>query len=420
MAKEKSTSQMIKDVYGTSNVPTPTSKEKTTLEIASELNSYEGIIDVKTIRGLPTPLDIKEIAHDAVEEIRKGRLLDITNIKNGETLAYLAQNKKIDTKDLRWHGAGDTVVAGSGITITTTATGTKSIAATGGGVGTVTSVSVTTANGISGTVATATTTPAISLDISALDATKIANGTVTSTEFQYLGSVTSDIQTQINTKAPTASPTFTGTITTPLTASRAVVTGASSELAIATTTATEIGYVNGVTSAIQTQMDLKSPLASPTFTGTVTLPTTQLQENGAVLLDASLSADGKYSGIAEAGTAGEALVFGNTVYFKAADSRWYLTDADADATAGAVKIGICVLAAAGVASATTILLFGKINAASLFPALTVGAPVYLSTTGGAVQTTQPSGTDDVIRIVGYGNTGDELYWSPSNDYLTHT
>jgi hypothetical protein len=37
-------------------------------------------------------------------------------------------------------------------------------------------------------------------------------------------------------------------------------------------TDTEIGYLDGVTSAIQTQMDLKSPLASPTFTGTVTLP----------------------------------------------------------------------------------------------------------------------------------------------------
>ena len=35
---------------------------------------------------------------------------------------------------------------------------------------------------------------------------------------------------------------------------------------------TEIGYLNGVTSAIQTQIDAKAPLASPTFTGTVTVP----------------------------------------------------------------------------------------------------------------------------------------------------
>ncbi len=37
-------------------------------------------------------------------------------------------------------------------------------------------------------------------------------------------------------------------------------------------TDTEIGYLDGVTSAIQTQIDAKAPLASPTFTGTVTLP----------------------------------------------------------------------------------------------------------------------------------------------------
>ena len=57
--------------------------------------------------------------------------------------------------------------------------------------------------------------------------------------------------------APLASPTFTGTVTLPNTT------------AIGDVSSTEIGYVNGVTSAIQTQIDTKAPLASPTFTGTV-------------------------------------------------------------------------------------------------------------------------------------------------------
>lgn len=43
-------------------------------------------------------------------------------------------------------------------------------------------------------------------------------------------------------------------------------------LASSAVTPTELGYVSGVTSAIQTQLGTKSPLASPTFTGTVTLP----------------------------------------------------------------------------------------------------------------------------------------------------
>ena len=46
-----------------------------------------------------------------------------------------------------------------------------------------------------------------------IDATKIADGTVTSAEFQYLGDVTGLIQGQLNAKAPLASPAFTGTAT---------------------------------------------------------------------------------------------------------------------------------------------------------------------------------------------------------------
>lgn len=39
-----------------------------------------------------------------------------------------------------------------------------------------------------------------------------------------------------------------------------------------TSTATEVNYTDGVTSAIQTQINAKSNTASPTFTGTVTTP----------------------------------------------------------------------------------------------------------------------------------------------------
>lgn len=108
-----------------------------------------------------------------------------------------------------------------------------------------------------------------------LDASKkVSASAVTGTELGYLTGLSSGIQSQLDLKAPLASPTFSGTITTPLTASRALVTGASSELSASATTATELGYVSGVTSAIQTQMNLKAPLASPTFSGTITTPLT--------------------------------------------------------------------------------------------------------------------------------------------------
>jgi hypothetical protein len=153
---------------------------------------------------------------------------------------------------------------------------------------------------------------------------------------------------------------------------------------------------------------------NPTFTGS----TISTDENVSYSLDGNLSADGKYRGITETGTAGATLAFGDLIYLSAVDSRWELTDADAAATSGDVKIGMCVLAAAADGDPTVILLIGKIRADAKFPALTIGAPVHVSTSPGLVQVAQPSATDDVVRRVGFANTADELYFNPSDDYMT--
>lgn len=58
-----------------------------------------------------------------------------------------------------------------------------------------------------------------------------------------------------------------------LTASRALVSNSSGKVAVSAVTATELGYVDGVTSNIQTQLNSKAPLASPALTGTPTAPT---------------------------------------------------------------------------------------------------------------------------------------------------
>lgn len=162
-----------------------------------------------------------------------------------------------------------------------------------------------------------------------------------------------------------------------------------------------------------------------TASGTWTLPAITLggnvtfAENTGLVLDSALSADGKYCGIVRAGTAGATLAFGDLVYLAAADSRWELADADAASTSGDVILGMCVLAAAADGDPTTILFYGLIRADTAFPALTVGAPAYVGTTAGDIQTAQPSGTDDVIRRVGFAWTADELFFNPSNDYITH-
>lgn len=47
--------------------------------------------------------------------------------------------------------------------------------------------------------------------------------------------------------------------------------------------ATELSYVDGVTSAIQTQINAKAPIASPTFTGTPAAPTPSSSDNSTTL-----------------------------------------------------------------------------------------------------------------------------------------
>ena len=60
-----------------------------------------------------------------------------------------------------------------------------------------------------------------SVDASAaIDATKIANGTVTSTEFQYIGGLTSDAQTQLDAKVAKTAATGSGVLPSGTTAQR--------------------------------------------------------------------------------------------------------------------------------------------------------------------------------------------------------
>jgi hypothetical protein len=147
-----------------------------------------------------------------------------------------------------------------------------------------------------------------------------------------------------------------------------------------------------------------------------------LAENSSMQLDPALSADGKYTGLTRTGTAGVALAFGDLVYLDPTDSKWELADANIAAGSDGDPrgiLGICVVAAAENA-ATTILLWGTVRADTTFPTFTVNAPVYVSETAGDVVVTAPTTTDVVIRVVGFGLTGDEMFFCPSNDYITHT
>lgn len=142
-----------------------------------------------------------------------------------------------------------------------------------------------------------------------------------------------------------------------------------------------------------------------------------LLENAAILYDPAMSADGKYNGIVRVGTAGATLAFGDLVYLAVGNSRWLLADADALATAGNVMLAMAVSASTD-GNPVTLLLQGVIRADAKFPTLTVGAAVYVGETAGAVQVAIPTGADNVIRVVGFAFTADELSFNPSQDHQT--
>ena len=95
-----------------------------------------------------------------------------------------------------------------------------------------------------------------------ISAEKIANGTVSDAEFQYLNGVTSAIQTQLDAKAGSITGGASTIATSDLTASRALVSNSSGKVAVSSVTSTELGYVSGVSSAIQTQLDAKNVKAN--------------------------------------------------------------------------------------------------------------------------------------------------------------
>ena len=142
-------------------------------------------------------------------------------------------------------------------------------------------------NILSGITATSSEINSLSgLTASSSELNILDGATLSVTELNYVDGVTSSIQTQLDDKAPLNSPTFTGTVTLPantisqthlsddsvgtneiggLAVTNEKLAGSIGwdKLAISSTvSSTEAGYLGGVTSAIQTQLDNKQDVVT--------------------------------------------------------------------------------------------------------------------------------------------------------------
>lgn len=150
----------------------------------------------------------------------------------------------------------------------------------------------------------ALTSPTITGTIALPATTSIGN--VSDTEISYLDGVTSSIQAQINTKSPSASPTFTGAVTLPATTS------------IGTVSSTELGYLNGVGSNIQAQINGKANTAHTHLVADVTGLQTALDARGLLsngLHQFASTTSAQLAGVISDETGSGALVFANSPTF---------------------------------------------------------------------------------------------------------
>jgi hypothetical protein len=109
-------------------------------------------------------------------------------------------------------------------------------------------------------------------------------------------------------------------------------------------------------------------------------------------------------------TSGEAFSVGQLL-FLSSSGLWHIADADAAATAIPL-LGVATKASTGLNDLTSVLLEGHYSTTTYHDQIATpakfGAPLYVSTTAGNVTEVEPTGTGDIVRLIGhniYGQSG---------------
>ena len=145
---------------------------------------------------------------------------------------------------------------------------------------------------------------------------------------------------------------------------------------------------------------------------------------GDTLAATTTPSDEAVSGITASFTAGEALVRGEVVYFKQADSKMWKAVASAEATSR------CVAMAAADISADASGLFlmqGFVTDNGSFPDYSassgVGKPVYTpeaeTSSENVPEKTPPDSDGDFVQVIGFVVAANTLYFNPSQDIIEH-
>lgn len=132
--------------------------------------------------------------------------------------------------------------------------------------------------------------------------------------------------------------------------------------------------------------------------------------NKNIQITAALATNQSYVGVIETGTVGENVAFGDVLYLKFSDGKWWKANASGYTKTPAVRMALATITANNSGS---LLVEGYVRYDSWSFATN---KVYLSaTTAGAITTTQPSTTGNQIQVIGDAKTSTNLYFKPSRD-----
>ena len=192
------------------------------------------------------------------------------------------------------------------------------------GLGTVTSVSVVSSQGVSGTVATSTTTPAITLALGALTGLTSVNGLIITadtgeiTTGTWSGTAIADAKIASALTGKTYNgltvTATAGTLTIPNNASAALITSGNFSLTLTATNTTNVTLPTTGTLATTTQLATYLPLAGGTMTGALVLDDTSLQiQEGVDTLTITVPTLTTARAVTFGDYAGEVSLLGNAV-----------------------------------------------------------------------------------------------------------